>query len=452
MSKNKRTRVLVVGGGISGITAARVLANHFDEVVILERGTYPADVHERQHVPQGSQNHFLLARGGAILQELFPRLGSRLDEAGAHQRDFGADVIQYVGDSAMPRASVGIPMRCITRPLVEWILHQEIKQWRNVKILERHKVVGVVIDLHGIAVGATVESDDDRSVIESDLIIDASGRSSQLLAWLRQLGHPTVPEDTVDAGFRYASACFRLRNTKCLDGAVLVGAAATPPNHPISGGLMLLPGGDYLVTAIVLPERSGHITDHGSLIQVLQKTPCRALHDALVDAEPLSPVRPYHDTANRRRHYDRMEGLPAGLIAIGDSACVLNPRFGQGMTMAALGARLLNGYLTKRPAEFLRVHPRRWSSDLRKSISNAYEVPWRIATSDDYNWISDTRKRWLSRAGSWYLKAMVEHGASSPRTYFQQMRVAQMLSHPISLLRPDIALPIIGHSVLQSWR
>ena len=446
------SRALVMGGGVAGLTTARVLADHFDEVVVLERGHYPAEASPRKHVPQSNHLHYLLARGGEVLQSLFPRMGTLLDSLGVPQKDFGADIIQYVGERVMPRIPVGIPMRCVTRPLLEWALHHEIARWPGVRVLEGHKVQGLLLDARGDVAGVTVEGESGATTMESDLVVDASGRASPLPGLLRRLGCDEVPEEIVDAGFRYASSYFRIHRPEHLHGAASVGVVSVPPAHPITGGLMQLPNGDSLVTVIVLPEKSGLVSDHDSLIGMFDKTPCVPLRQALTHAEAISPIRPYQDTANRRRRYDRVESLPGRLVAIGDSACVLNPRFGQGMTMAALGARELQRHLAVHSAASLEAKPRQWTTDLRTRLLKAYQVPWAIATSDDFNWIPDARHDWKSRAAAWYLKALVECSPTNPKVYFQQMRVAQMLAHPLSLLRPDFALPIVKHGLSVSMK
>ena len=45
------------------------------------------------------------------------------------------------------------------------------------------------------------------------------------------------------------------------------------------------------------------------------------IYDAIRDAEPLTPVVTFANTANRRRHYDGLPRWPERLLAVGDSAC-----------------------------------------------------------------------------------------------------------------------------------
>jgi len=53
---------VVVGAGLGGLSAARVLADYFDEVIILDRDELPDDAVPRPGVPQGKHPHVLLAR------------------------------------------------------------------------------------------------------------------------------------------------------------------------------------------------------------------------------------------------------------------------------------------------------------------------------------------------------------------------------------------------------
>src|SRR5262245_29830618 len=65
---------IVIGGSMAGLLAARILADFYGEVVILERDACPDEVKARKGVPQGQHAHGLLAKGQQILEELFPGL------------------------------------------------------------------------------------------------------------------------------------------------------------------------------------------------------------------------------------------------------------------------------------------------------------------------------------------------------------------------------------------
>ena len=62
------SHALVVGGGMAGLLAARVLAEHFDRVTIVERDRLPAGPEPRGGVPQARHVHGMLMRGRLILE------------------------------------------------------------------------------------------------------------------------------------------------------------------------------------------------------------------------------------------------------------------------------------------------------------------------------------------------------------------------------------------------
>src|SRR5262249_32078988 len=83
---------IVIGGRLAGLLTARVLADHFSHVTIIERDLFTADPRPRPGVPQSRHIHALLPRGLRIVEGLFPRIRHELEAAGAVPLDIGNDV------------------------------------------------------------------------------------------------------------------------------------------------------------------------------------------------------------------------------------------------------------------------------------------------------------------------------------------------------------------------
>jgi 2-polyprenyl-6-methoxyphenol hydroxylase-like FAD-dependent oxidoreductase len=81
------THAVVLGGSISGLLAARVLAEHYRHVTVVDRDLLPEHAAPRRCVPQGRHAHGLLPRGAEVLEELFPGLLAELVRDGAAQGD-----------------------------------------------------------------------------------------------------------------------------------------------------------------------------------------------------------------------------------------------------------------------------------------------------------------------------------------------------------------------------
>ena len=60
----------VIGASMGGLLAARVLADYYDAVTLLERDALPKTYEPRKGVPQGRHAHGLLARGREVLDQL----------------------------------------------------------------------------------------------------------------------------------------------------------------------------------------------------------------------------------------------------------------------------------------------------------------------------------------------------------------------------------------------
>jgi 2-polyprenyl-6-methoxyphenol hydroxylase-like FAD-dependent oxidoreductase len=74
---------IVLGASMGGMLAARVLADFYRTVTVVERDVLPDDPANRKAVPQGRQPHILLARSSQVLDELFPGFLDELVDGGA---------------------------------------------------------------------------------------------------------------------------------------------------------------------------------------------------------------------------------------------------------------------------------------------------------------------------------------------------------------------------------
>ena len=63
-------KAAVVGGGFAGLVTARVLADFFDEVLVLEQDELEENSGVHPHVPQGKHAHAMLAPVGLLAHGL----------------------------------------------------------------------------------------------------------------------------------------------------------------------------------------------------------------------------------------------------------------------------------------------------------------------------------------------------------------------------------------------
>jgi hypothetical protein len=107
-SKLLARQAVVVGAGMGGLTAARVLADCFEHVTVLERDTLPTDTSHRSGTPQSKHVHALLGGGQRALSDLFPGVEHDLARAGAVPFRVGLDVrVETPRHDPFPRRDLG---------------------------------------------------------------------------------------------------------------------------------------------------------------------------------------------------------------------------------------------------------------------------------------------------------------------------------------------------------
>ena len=87
--RERGDHAVVLGASMGGLLAARVLADFYDRVTVVERDILPADPVNRRGVPQGRLIHAVLARCTQILDELFPGIVDEFKAMGVGSWDDG---------------------------------------------------------------------------------------------------------------------------------------------------------------------------------------------------------------------------------------------------------------------------------------------------------------------------------------------------------------------------
>ena len=82
-------QAVVLGASVGGLLVARVLADSFASVTVIERDVLPDGAATRRGAPQARHPHALLTKGGHILDQLFPGLLGELVDRGAPVWDDG---------------------------------------------------------------------------------------------------------------------------------------------------------------------------------------------------------------------------------------------------------------------------------------------------------------------------------------------------------------------------
>ena len=230
----KQTRAIVIGGSLAGLWTARVLADHFEQVTILERDQFPTEAASRAGVPQDKHVHVLLERGAQIMSQLFPGITDELLAAGANRIDLTQDSRAKIRGQWLPQFQSGIVTYACSRLLLESILRKRVAALPNVELCGGAQVQGLVAN-NGMVEGVRVRWKEGRAegVETADFIVDASGRGSKLPDWLPQIGFEAPKETVIDVRLGYAGRRYRIPDPAPAWDTMLIGAE--PPDKSRAG-------------------------------------------------------------------------------------------------------------------------------------------------------------------------------------------------------------------------
>jgi 2-polyprenyl-6-methoxyphenol hydroxylase-like FAD-dependent oxidoreductase len=338
-------RAIVVGAGLGGLLAARVLSDHFDEVMILDRDELPDDAIPRPGVPQAKHPHFLLGGGLKALKKFFPGFGTELVLAGAEPIDPGVDVLFEVpGQEVSPKIELGWSTYSMTRPLLEGVLRRQVERIGNIKVRGGCRVLNIVSESNAHdATGIQYQMvDGSRETLKSDLIVDASGNGSLTMEFLKSTGRRAPVETNLGVNIRYASALFERLPIR--DDYKVVSSLASARGHTRGG--LILPAENNR-NQVVLSGRGKDIPpiDGDEFLTYAQQLPTPTIYNAIKNAERLTDVTPFSFPESRWRHFAQVADFPRRLLPIGDAICRFNPVYGQGMTVAFQEAEILSDLL-----------------------------------------------------------------------------------------------------------
>jgi 2-polyprenyl-6-methoxyphenol hydroxylase-like FAD-dependent oxidoreductase len=431
-------RVAVVGAGVGGLAAAGALAKHFDEVVVLERDRQMACVGSRTGTPQDGHPHALLAGGLQALDQIFPGFATDLVRAGAVSVQLGHDVRYERADvGTLPRRDFGLSVLGASRPLIEFELRRRATMLANVALHSDCRVTEIVPVPAGAAVRG-VRFDDGSGgskVLEADLVVDASGRGALTLTLLDRLGLQRPEQTEIGVGITSSAVVVAIPTDAPRDWKLVL----TLPNPPtLAQGAILIPV-EGLRWAVAVTQRGGGARPEtwDEFLQALRGLNTPTLYTALIHAKPPERVRHFAFPASIWRHFERLPCLPRGVLPIADALCRFNPVYGQGMSVAAKQARLLQNIMDRVTAEPDAVAASQ--AGFMSEVASVLQTPWNMSTSADLAFPGTRGERPKNFAESRQLEAALFRAVIADPIVHRAMTTVGQLLQPHDLLRePDI--------------
>jgi 2-polyprenyl-6-methoxyphenol hydroxylase-like FAD-dependent oxidoreductase len=340
--------ILISGGGICGLGTALLLARDGHDVTVLESDVEPIPASpdaaweqwERKGVAQFRQPHNFMPGLRLLLEAELPDVQEALARAGACRFDLVNPLPPFFNDRAPRPIDEKLWTWTARRPLGEWVFANAAQQTHGVTIrrgvsvaalLTGPSVVGGVPHVTGIRTSSDEE-------LQSELVVDATGRRSSSPQWLAAIGARAPHEEQEDCGFTYYTRYFRgIQPQRVAPVLTALGSIS----------LLTLPGDNetWSITIFVATgdQALKKLRHEEQWTNTIRACP---LHTHWLDGQPISPVLAMSGIADRYRRFV-VDGAPVatGFVAVADAWACTNPSAGRGLTVGFLHALRLRDAL-----------------------------------------------------------------------------------------------------------
>jgi 2-polyprenyl-6-methoxyphenol hydroxylase-like FAD-dependent oxidoreductase len=396
MASRLGEHAVVIGGSIAGLVSARVLADYFDRITILERDHIEPRPGVHKSTPQGNHLHTVLIGGLQVLAALYPGFCEQLYAMGAVPLRLSRDFPIYRPDGVAfsltgavrePR-DLGIQIYSQSRGLLEHCLRQFTLALANISAESDAPVERLIVS-KGRVDGLSYKSHGEPRSLHCDLVIDCGGRGSHAPRWLTEMGFSAPEETIIGVDFAYSSTKFRIPGDGVTpDRCALFGGP--PPEFTRGGALAQIEDETWLVS-LAGRFRDYPPQDEAGFMAFAAALPTPGLYEIIKGAERVAAISHFRFPTSVLRHYERLPSFPERFLVLGDAISSFNPVYGQGMSSAALQARALGRLLEERSNS-----PQGLEGLAAAFFPRAAEVinaPWTLAANLDFAYPQTTGTR-----------------------------------------------------------
>ncbi len=342
--------VLVVGGGMCGLSTAMLLARDGHDVTVLERDPAPPpasadeawDRWERRGINQFRMIHYFLPRFREIAEAELPEAVEALDADG---------VLRHNAIALAPESLTGgvrdgderFEAMTGRRPMVEAAFARTAAAMPDVTVCRGVVVRGLLAGgpaLEGVphVVGVVTDRGDE---MRADLVVDATGRRSPLPSLLEEIGSAAPEEEGEDSGFVYYGRHFRAR-----DGS-LPPAFGPLLQHYDSISVLTLPADNGTWGMGIVASAGDAALRAAREVEVWERIIASyPLVAHWLDGDPITDIQLMAKIEDRHRRFV-VDGRPVatGVAPIADSWACTNPSVGRGATIGLIHAVALRDLL-----------------------------------------------------------------------------------------------------------
>ncbi|WIA20116.1 hypothetical protein OEZ85_005967 [Tetradesmus obliquus] len=486
---------------MAGLAAAEVLSRHFSHVVVLERDQPHPEWQQgavdmakskvaRRGVTQYNHLHGMTAGGLASLNRIFGgRYSPALEAAGTPMLQLfkHARLVHPTYGCWLPRNASAAPVATAfcTRHMFESTARQLVAGNERVEFVHGAKAVGLQFEEDAGAAAAAAEPSTrgqksvtgvllaDGSFLQAGLVVDASGRHSAAPDWLAAAGFPQPRVSHATAGCSYASTLVKLspeaESALAAAEVRIIYAMAHAPEKSL-GILAQAENGVWQTSVGGFGDKTPPLKDDGIFDWAKKEVWHPSIAALLEGCTPLIPWRRFYGLGSTWRHYEEAAAagnLPEGLLLLADSICSFQPVYGQGMTVAALEAEILDELLEKRSSSSSSsssssttsyIEVTGLAAELQAAVQPVVQAAWDLAVGGDMKYegaVSSDGPVATGLAGKLmgaYMEALFELATSDETAQEALLRVMHMLDPPAKVMEPPVLSRVLLHLITAPFR
>ena len=398
--------IVIMGAGIAGMAAAKMLTQRGRNVLLVDKSFGPA--------AQSGHLHVLLSRGQQLLQQQFPAVYRKVCDA-CPEVNWGNETYWRSPAGPLPKRLLDVSTRLLSRAYLDQLLVEDLRRTPNCELVE-----GTIktLSLSGDRTRLESITLSDGRKIACEIFVDCLGRGSRSKQFLESQFSSAVQTDEIRTALRYYSFDARRRSP----GEFKQAYFQIDPQTERFGGVISPIEGDRMIATFISVDKEFEIDGN----------PFHLIDDEVfqnfvsqIEFEP--GHRAFGQLHNRRHRYEKYRDLPSNLFLIGDSVCQFNPVFGQGMTVALESAAMLDQFIGSGE------RGQRRSLEFQKRLAKSIRFQWMISTMDPYR--PGAARNWSQRITRTLMHRVMRNCQTDSRTHQSLINALHMLESPLKLIK-----------------
>ena len=422
---------LIVGASVASSLSAYVLAPFFRKIVILESDSNLGQY--RGSLQQGTQFHIFMAKGQATLKDLIPNIEEDFARENCPVATAPKEVYWGINDEVMSRSDeVLADLFLMDRMALERILLERLKDHDNIEIRSGFRVQDLIYQ-DGRVTGVKGRCDGKLEQLDGDLVMVGGGRNFPLAKILEDKGLKVPKENFVPAEFMYLSQIRQLNGDHKLPWKIRYEQAMPPEN--LQGAVIgkVAEPNHYM---FMMGAMKGGFPKLGSEMEFINNLKEPQFKWFYENSTAVTEAKAYRIDGSHHRPYGQMnQKWPKGLVALGDAVCAFNPVYGQGLTVATLGAKQLKTFMN---SEGCLNNTHKFQS----AIDALIKTPWMMGTLEDRK-LYGHKLSAPERIVSSYMNRLLAASIHDKVVSLAFQKVIHMLKEPTSLFAPHIAIRVL---------